>query len=129
MRPGPIARWYQHVADDNLNDIESLLAENAVFQSPAVHAPQQGRALAAKYLRAAMIIFKDPTFRYVGEWFGERSAVLEFELTIDNIYMNGVDIIRWNANDQVDQFKVMIRPLKGLNAVIPLMGQQLQVLK
>ncbi|GAH36530.1 unnamed protein product, partial [marine sediment metagenome] len=89
-QPKPIERWYQCVAESDLSAIENMLAGDAVFQSPAVHAPQRGRAIVAKYLRAAMILFKNPTFRYVDEWFGDRSAVLEFELTVDDIYINGV---------------------------------------
>jgi len=85
-----------------------------------------GRALAAKYLRAAVVVLGNPTFRYIGEWFGERSAVLEFELTIDGVYVNGVDLIRWNAEGRIEAFKVMVRPLKGLQALIPLMARQLQ---
>lgn len=126
MQPTPIARWHQAVANNDLSDIEDLLADDAVFQSPAVHTPQPGKALVAKYLRAAMAVLNNDSFRYVGEWLGEKSAVLEFELTIDDLYVNGVDLIHWNDDGRITHFKVMVRPLKALNAVIPLMGQQLQ---
>ncbi|MNG41993.1 hypothetical protein D3C84_1315660 [compost metagenome] len=52
--------------------------------------------------------------------------MLEFELSIDGIYVNGVDLIHWNDEGLITRFKVMIRPLKGLNTVIPMMGKQLQ---
>lgn len=126
MQPTPILRWHQAVASNDLSTIENLLADDAVFQSPAVHTPQVGKALVAKYLRAAMAVLNNGSFSYTDEWFGDRSAVLEFELTIDGIYLNGVDLIRWNDEGLITQFKVMIRPLKGLNTVIPMMGKQLQ---
>lgn len=126
MQPVPVARWHRAVATNDLSAIEDLLADDAVFQSPAVHTPQAGKALVAKYLRAAMAVLNNDSFRYVGEWMAERSAVLEFELTIEGIYINGVDLIHWNDDGRITQFKVMVRPLKGLNVVIPLMGQQLQ---
>ena len=126
MQPSPIARWHEIVAARDPSRIEDLLSEDAVFLSPAVHSPQSGRDLVAKYLRAAMVIFGDPSFRYLDEWSGDRSAVLEFELTIDGIYMNGIDLIRWNDEGRIVEFKVMVRPLKGLNTAIALMGEQLR---
>jgi len=90
-----------------------------------LHSPQAGKALVAKYLRSAMAVLNNETFRYVGEWTNEDSAVLEFELVLDGIYVDGVDLIRWNEAGQIVQFKVMMRPLKALNTVIPLMAAQL----
>jgi len=125
-KPGPLQHWYDAVASNDLSHIESLLADDAVFLSPAVHTPQQGKALVAKYLRAAMVVLNKPSFRYVDEWLAPRSAVLEFEVELDGIYLNGIDLIRWNEAGQITMFKVMVRPLKGLSAVIPLMGEQLK---
>ena len=48
------------------------------------------------YLTAAAKVFGDSDFHYVGQWYGERSAVLEFAATIDGRYVNGVDMIAWN---------------------------------
>lgn len=126
--PEPIARWYRLVADDDAAALDGLLADDAVFVSPALHTPRRGKAEVAKYLRAALAVLKRPSFRYVGEWFGERSAVLEFELTLDDgTAVNGIDLIRWNAAGRIDEFKVMVRPLKALNAVVALMARQLGV--
>ena len=124
--PAPIARWYEAVAANDLSGIEELLADEAEFESPAVYKPQIGKALVAKYLRAAMVVLNNPTFRYTGQWFAERSAVLEFEATIDDVFVNGVDIIRWDERGLIMRFKVMVRPWKGLNTVIALMGKRLQ---
>jgi hypothetical protein len=125
MDQDPIAAWHRAIEANDLDRIEDLLAEAAVFQSPAVHRPQQGKALVAKYLRAAMAILNVDSFRYVGEWRAPGSAVLEFELTLGEIEINGVDIIAWDDHGLITGFKVMIRPLKALNTVIPLMGAQL----
>ncbi len=90
-----------------------------------MHTPQAGKALVTKYLRAAMAVLNNPTFRYVDEWYGERSAVLEFETTIDGVYINGIDLIRWNDEGRIVHFKVMVRPLKALSSVVALMGTRL----
>jgi hypothetical protein len=125
MKPSPIAAWHEAVATKAFDGIEALIAEDAVFFSPVLHSPQVGKALVAKYLRSAMSVLNNETFRYVGEWTGEDSAVLEFELVLDGIYVDGVDLIRWNEQGLIVQFKVMMRPLKALNTVIPLMAAQL----
>lgn len=124
--PSPLARWHDAVAARNLDDIESLLADDAIFQSPAVHSPQVGKALVAKYLRAAISVLGHPTFSYTDEWIKARSAVLEFELTLGDIHINGVDLIHWNDEGRIVLFKVMVRPLKGLNTLVALMGEALK---
>jgi hypothetical protein len=62
----------------------------------------------------------------VREIVGTHDAVLEFETTIDGIVINGVDLIRWNDQDQITDFKVMVRPLKAINLLHQLMAAQLQ---
>jgi hypothetical protein len=125
MTDDPVARWHAYADSRDPALLDALIADDAVFQSPAVHRPQQGKALTVKYLRAAMTVLGGAGFRYVGEWRAAGSAVLEFETEIDGIHVNGVDMIGWNAAGQIDRFKVMIRPLRGLNHVVELMGRAL----
>ena len=70
-------------------------------------------------------MFFNPTFRYVREIVGPSDAMLEFETEIDGVLVNGVDIIRWNDAGQIATFKVMIRPLKGINVIHQKMGEML----
>jgi hypothetical protein len=123
--PGPIVRWHQILDAKDGRGLEDLLADDVIFQSPAVHTPQAGRERAGAYLRAAMNVLGNPTFRYVGAWYAETSAVLEFELTIEGIFIDGVDIIAWNDEGKIVNFKVMIRPLKALNTIVALMAAEL----
>jgi len=51
--------------------------------------------------------------------------VLEFETEIDGIKLNGVDIITFADDGRITHFKVMVRPLKGINLLHRLMGEQL----
>ena len=124
-QPEPIRRWHKMVHARNFDALDGWLADDAVFQSPAVHAPQTGRPLVKKYLVAAAHVLMNESFHYVGEWFGERSAVLEFEATLDGLFINGVDIIHWDEHGRVLRFKVMVRPLKALQTVVPLMASRL----
>jgi ketosteroid isomerase-like protein len=121
-----IQRWHAIVTARDFKGLDELLADDAVFQSPAVHTPQAGKAITRKYLVAAMHVLDTGQFRYVGEWHGENSAVLEFETMIGDVQVNGVDMIWWNASGQVTKFKVMLRPVKALQTVVPLMAQALQ---
>ncbi|MET0402594.1 MAG: nuclear transport factor 2 family protein [Cystobacter sp.] len=119
----PIHRWHAYMTAPTREALEALLADHVVFQSPAVHTPQEGKAVTLKYLAAATEVLGGPTFRYANEWRGERSAVLEFETTLEGgIQVNGVDLIEWDEKGLITRFKVMIRPLKALNAVVSAMG-------
>lgn len=69
------------------------------------------------YLAAAFRVFFNPSFRYVREIVRERDAMLEFETTIDGVLVNGVDLIRWNEDHQITEFKVMVRPLKAIQLI------------
>lgn len=121
----PIDAWHVLAKDRNPRALAVLLADDAVFHSPVVHTPQQGRALASRYLSAALMILGNESFRYVREIRGERDALLEFELELDGVQVNGVDLIRWNDGQQITDFKVMIRPLKAIQAVQQKMGELL----
>jgi SnoaL-like domain len=125
MTPPVIQRWIDTVEGDGDARIEDLLAEDAVFYSPAVFTAQEGRDKTAMYLRAAAKLFGGNDFRYVGQWFGESSAVLEFVADIDGTHVNGIDMITWNDDGLITEFKVMLRPFKALQAVIPKMAELL----
>lgn len=126
MTPPVIQSWIDVIDNGRTDQIEALLAEDAVFYSPAVFTPQEGRAATLAYLTAAVKVLGDSNFRYVGQWFADRSAVLEFVADIDGIHVNGVDVIHWTDDDQIVEFKVMLRPLKALQAVMAAMAEQLQ---
>ena len=121
----PIARWREIAKSRDADALGQLLAEDVVFHSPVVHTPQRGRAITHKYLMAAFDVLISPTFRYVGEWRAARSAVLEFATEIEGVVIDGVDMISWNEAGQIIEFKVMARPLKGINLLHRLMGERL----
>jgi hypothetical protein len=121
-----IQRWINIIENDRTDELADLLADDAVFYSPAVFTPQKGRAITLQYLTAAAKLFANTDFRYVGQWYGKHSAVLEFVTEIDGVHVNGVDMIRWNDDEKIVEFKVMLRPLKALQTVIPKMADLLQ---
>ncbi len=126
MTPPVIERWIEILDTGRTEELRDLLAEDAVFSSPAVFTPQEGRAKAVAYLAAAAKLFAGTGFRYVEKWYAEHSAVLEFVAEVDGIHVNGIDMIHWNDDGKITSVKVMLRPLKALQVVIPEMGRLLQ---
>ncbi len=125
----PIAAWHAFVETRSPRTLERLLHEDAVFESPVVHTPQQGRPMVMAYLMGAAEVLGADSFRYLGEWRAERSAVLEFECRLDAIVVNGVDMIWWDEDGRITRFKVMIRPMKAVHEVARRMGEMLERLK
>lgn len=117
MSAAAVEAWHQLVRTQNPAGLDTLLADDAVFLSPVVHTPQVGKALTKAYLSAAFSVFFNPSFRYVREIVGPADAMLEFETTIDGIVVNGVDILKWNAEGRIVEFKVMVRPLKAIQLI------------
>jgi hypothetical protein len=122
--PAPVRAWHAFVESRDPAGLDALLADDCVFRSPAVHTPQEGKAVTTAYLRAAMVVL-GPGLRYVDEWYADTSAVLEFETVVGGLTVHGVDMIRWGEDGLLTSFTVMVRPVKGLNAVIEAMGAEL----
>jgi hypothetical protein len=121
-----LAAWHEVLKTRSTDGLAALLADNAVFYSPVVHAPQRGKAITQRYLSAAFHVFGNESFRYVREVTGPRDAVLEFEVEIDGTIVNGVDMLEWDDEGRIIEFKVMIRPLKAINLIHQKMAAMLQ---
>ena len=120
-----LAQWYAYMKSHDRKALWDLLHPDAVFESPVVHTPQRGRDIAFKYLISATKVLAGPSFAYVGEWTSDAGAVLEFTNQVEGITINGVDIITFDAGGRITHFKVMVRPLKAINLLHRLMGEQL----
>jgi hypothetical protein len=120
-----LASWYDYMTSHDRSALWNLLHPDAVFESPVVHTPQRGRDITFKYLSSAEKVLGGAGFKYIGEWKNDSSVVLEFTNEIDGISIDGVDIITFDAEDRITNFKVMVRPLKAVNLLHRLMGEQL----
>jgi hypothetical protein len=117
MTTNTLASWHQLVDDRNPKGLDSLLADTVVFHSPIVHAPQVGKELTTLYLTAAFHVLVNDSFRYMREVTGSHDAVLEFQVEIEGITVNGVDMIKWDDEGKIVEFKVMLRPIKAINLI------------
>lgn len=125
-----LAKWHAYMdAGGDPGLLSDLLAEDAVFHSPVVHTPQKGKTIVMAYLVAASHVLGNDSFHYVRELVDGDEVMLEFVTELDGISINGVDIIRFNPQGKISDFKVMVRPLKAINKVWEMMGAQLQAAK
>ena len=129
MTTNTIASWHQIVKTRNVAGLNALLADNVVFHSPVVHTPQVGKAITRIYLTAALGVLFNETFHYVREIVSDRHAALEFVVEIEGVSVNGVDLISWDDEGRIVDFKVMLRPLKAINLIHQKMGAMLQAAK
>jgi hypothetical protein len=129
MTTSAIANWHHVVETGDVAALNALLAENVVFYSPVVHTPQVGKVITRRYLMAALGVLGNDSFRYVREIVSDHDAALEFVVEIDGISVNGVDLIRWDDDGRIVDFKVMLRPLKAINLIQQKMAAILQAAK
>lgn len=122
--PDAVSSWHAFVESGDLALLDDLLADDVVFRSPAVFRPQEGKAITTAYLSGAVAVL-GPSLRYVSQWHDETSAVLEFEAELEGVYVQGVDMMRWNDEGKLVSFAVLVRPMRGLQKLVELMGRQL----
>ena len=121
------------------NKLDDLLHDDVVFYSPVVYTPQRGKEITKLYLSAASGVFstekkgkeekKESKFKYIKEVVHGNHACLEFETEMNGVYVNGIDLITWDENDKITEFKVLVRPLQAVNTLHQQMGQMLDKLK
>ena len=121
-----IHKWHEVIDADDLNALDSIVADDAVFSSPVVFTPMEGKEITMVYLHAAGQSFNMQKFKYTKEIHDGMNSVLEFETYIDDISVNGVDMIEWNKEGKISNFKVMIRPIKAVQKVQEKMVEALE---
>ena len=121
-------KWYQGYRSDDPEFLEEILDESVTFSSPVVFKPIEGIEMTKLYLMGAGITFDMENFRYVREVVEGLDVILEFETFIGDVSVNGVDMIKWNEEGRIIDFKVMVRPLKAIGALQKKMSESLDAL-
>jgi hypothetical protein len=138
-----IDRWHRHLRGELPGGLDELLHDDCVFWSPVVFAGQEGKELTKLYLNAAAQVLPgneaetsldpDPAaqgesggFHYVKQVLDGHHAVLEFESTMGDTVVNGVDIITCDDDGKIIEFKVMVRPLRAVNTIHAQMAAMLE---
>ena len=125
-----LQRWIDYIEKDHSRKtLSKMLHDDVVFHSPVVHTPQEGKDITMLYLNSAGEVLGGSDFEYVRIVEQGNHAILEFNQVIDGIKIDGIDMITWNDDGQIIEFKVMVRPLKAINKVHQQMGEMLEKMK
>ena len=109
-----LEKWHKAVESRDISVLDEILAENVEFHSPVIWTPQKGTTITKMYLYAAMHIIGNQEFKYTREVVSNQHACLEFTTIINGITVNGIDIMTFDQEGKISEFKVMVRPLKGM---------------
>ena len=103
---------------------DEILAPDVVFRSPVVFKPYEGRDALAVILEAVVQVLED--FRYVDQVETVDAAALVFKARVGDREVDGVDVLRFDAEGRVRELMVMVRPMSGVNALAEEMGRCLE---
>ena len=121
--PDQLNLWHKFVETRDARILAELLDENVNFHSPFVWKPKHGRQMTTAILLTVTEVFAD--FRYIREIFDGANWALEFEASVGELTLRGVDLIQLNSNGKVIDFEVMIRPANALQKLGEEMGKRL----
>lgn len=96
----------------NIEGRRKLFREDVTFRSPFVHTPYEGIEATAFLLGQVVQVFEN--FRYIAQVEAGDVAVLQFEASVGDRDLQGVDIIRFDEDGLIADLTVMIRPMTGL---------------
>ena len=101
-----------------------LFADDVTFRSPVVFKPYEGRDALLVLLGAVVQVFED--FRYLEQVETGDTAVLMFAAKVGDRELQGVDILRFGADDRIVEMTVMVRPMSGMHALAERMSAMLE---
>jgi len=117
--------WHKIVAEKDVSLLASIIHETAVFRSPFVYTPYEGRHILVFVLSNVLEIFEDFTYQREVISADGRNAFLEFTANIGDKNIKGIDLIRFNEAGLITEFEVMIRPMSGLMALAEKMAPRM----
>jgi hypothetical protein len=120
-------RFRAAVERGDVNEAAGLFSQDAMFRSPVLFKPYEGRDQIAKVLRAAeRVLGVGGTFRYVHQLEDpvDRVAILEFATVVDGMDVEGIDKLTFDDAGMITELKVMIRPASALQRVAAKMAEE-----
>ena len=113
------------VEERRIDDIAAMLDEHVVFHSPVAFNAYKGRDVVDGILRAAFETFED--FTYLRELNSPLDGYtgLVFKAKVDGLAIEGCDFIHETPGNLIDEFTVMLRPMKATQLFSEKMGAKL----
>ena len=118
----PAARFRAAIEGWDIDAVSELLAEDIVFHSPVTFHPFVGRETVAGLLALVAETFED--FRYTGELQADGAHGLIFQASVSGREIEGIDLLRLDAEGLIAEFTVLLRPLSGLVPFAQAMGEK-----
>ena len=113
-------RFRAAVERGNVDDVADLFHEDAVFRSPVLFKPYEGRDQVLKVLQAAeRVLASSGRFRYVHQLEDpdDHVAMLEFATEVDGKQVEGIDKLTFDEGGRITELKVLLRPASALQLV------------
>lgn len=123
MQSQPHARYLAAATAHDPVGVIACMADDVAFHSPTKRTPFQGREMASFLFSHLFEVLED--FAFADIYADGNRAVLFFTCRIGGKDAEGCDVLRFNAEGQIDEFKVLIRPLPALAALNEIMGARL----
>jgi hypothetical protein len=120
-------RFREAVEAGRIAGASELFHEDAVFKSPVVYRPYEGREAMLKVLEAAeSVLGLSGHFHYVHQLEDPdaRVAILEFATEVDGRQVEGIDKLTFDEEGRITELKVMIRPASAMQAVGARMAEE-----
>jgi hypothetical protein len=120
-------RFRDAVLEGDHGGMVEALAPEVVFNSPVAFLPFEGRDAVGEVLGAVMETFED--FRYTDELAGSTAHALVFSARVGEKTIQGIDLLRFDADGKIRDFTVLVRPLSATIALAEAMGPKVAHLK
>jgi len=120
-----LALWHEMVAQQDLGRLPSILHGDAVFRSPMAFKPYASAAAVNLILTTVVQVFQGFTYHRTLVSDDGLNVVLEFNASVGDKQLKGIDMIRFDEEGKIVDFEVMIRPMSGLQALGAEMGARL----
>lgn len=104
--------------------LPQLLAEDVVFRSPIAHKPYHGRDTVGAILGAVSKVFEDLTYAKEIGGEGDADHALVFNAKVGGLDIQGCDFLHTREDGLIDEFTVMLRPLKAVTLFAEKMSVQ-----
>jgi ketosteroid isomerase-like protein len=119
-------RYREAVESRDLDAVGELLAPEIVFHSPVTFHPFIGRDTVRRLLGEVIQVFED--FRFTDELTIDGAHALIFRAGVagSDREIEGIDLLRFDADGLIADFTVMLRPLSALVPFAQAMGERAQ---
>jgi len=107
-------------------DVEAALgalSADVVLHSPVTFRAFEGHDVVSHVLRTVFAVFEN--FRYTDHLHEGTISILVFKARVSGREVDGIDLVRENADGEIADLTVMVRPLSGLTALAEEMGRRL----